>query len=152
MQHVSIDDVEPLAMGDADRRGLTEPLGTSDLAINHYELEPGERFSGGMHTHLDQEELFVILSGTATFETMDETHEVSEGEVVRFDPGEYQTGFNDGDETVRAFALGAPRDSEEIRVPQECPECGHESMAFAQTEEGPMLECPDCGTQVDVPE
>lgn len=152
MQHVDIDEVEPLEMADADRRGLTEPLATEDLAINYYELEPGERFSSGMHTHLDQEELFVILEGTATFETMDGDREVSADEVVRFAPGEYQTGFNDGDETVRAFALGAPKDSEEIRVPEECRDCGHESMAFTQTDEGPMLECPDCGTQVEIPE
>lgn len=152
MQHVDIDDVEPLAMGDADRRGLTEPLNTDDVAINHYELEPDERFSGGLHTHLDQEEVFLVVSGETTFETGEDERVVSAGEAIRFAPGEYQTGYNSGDETVRAFALGAPRDSEEVRVPQECPDCGNDAMAFDQGEEGPHLVCPECSATAEIPE
>ena len=64
MEKVSIGDVEANAFGsDIDRRGLSDPLGTTDLALNRYRLDPGERFSGGMHAHMDQEEVFVILEG-----------------------------------------------------------------------------------------
>jgi uncharacterized cupin superfamily protein len=152
MEHVSIDDVEPQHLtGDVDRRGLSEPLSTSDLAMNYYALEPGESFSGALHAHLDQEEVFYVLEGEATFEHMSEatgepsTTTVTAGEAVRFAPGEFQTGRNETDGPVRALALGAPRESTEGRVPQPCPECGDsDAMAFRMGEDGPFLECPEC--------
>ena len=69
MNRVSVDDVDPVAFGrEVDRRGLSDPLGTTDLAINRYRLPPGERL-GGLHAHLDQEEVFLVVDGEATFET-----------------------------------------------------------------------------------
>ncbi len=93
------------------RKPLSKVLGTTDVAINYFELETGESFSGGLHTHHDQEEIFIILEGTATFEigqSGDETVTVDESEAIRFEPGEYQCGHNHDDATVRAFAIGAP--------------------------------------------
>mgnify|MGYP000586770476 CR=1 FL=1 len=155
MQHIDTDEVEPMAMGgeELDRRGLSEPLGTTDFAMNYYALDPGEGFSGGLHTHLDQEEVFYVLEGTATFETKpeatadSETVDVGAGEAVRFAPGEFQQGRNESDDTVRALALGAPKDSTEGRIPQPCPECGDSDvLALAQGDDGGMvLECPECG-------
>jgi uncharacterized cupin superfamily protein len=155
MQHIDTDDVEPTAMGDGDldRRGLSEPLGTSDVAINYYALDPGEAFSGGLHAHLDQEEVFYVLEGTATFETKPEatadaeTVEVSAGEAVRFAPGEYQQGRNESDAQVVALALGAPRDSTEGRIPQPCAACDSDVLALARGDEGMVLRCPDCGEE-----
>ncbi|QZX98945.1 cupin domain-containing protein [Halobaculum rubrum] len=152
MEHIEIDEVETGGFGnDVEMRRLTDALGTEDMAINHYRLEPGEGFSGGLHTHLDQEEVFVILSGAATFETEDGTVEVGEGEAVRFAPGEYQTGSNEGDEAVDALALGAPADSTEVRVPVECRECGHEALAAVPDDDGMGFVCPECGTEADLP-
>jgi uncharacterized cupin superfamily protein len=156
MEKTSIDDVDAQGPGgaDLDRRALTGPLGTTDLAINYYRLDPGEGFSGGLHAHLDQEEVFYVIEGTATFETMadagDEPTEVTvdADEAVRFAPGEYQSGRNAGDEPVVALALGAPRDSEDVRVPQECRDCGHESMRAVPGDGGFTLVCPECGTEV----
>jgi len=148
MERVSIDEVEPNAFGsDADRRGLSDPLGATDVAVNHYRLDPGERFSGGLHAHMDQEEIFVVIEGEATFETPDELVRVSAGEAVRFAPGEFQSGKNNGDETV--VALGAPRDSEDVRIPQECPECGHDNVRAIPADDGFDLRCPECETEVD---
>ena len=150
MEKVSIGDVEPNAFGsDIDRRGLSAPLGTTDLALNRYRLDPGERFSGGMHAHMDQEEVFVIVEGEATFETMDGEVTVGEAEVIRFAPGEFQSGKNDSDGEVLAFAMGAPRDSEDVRLPQNCPECGHDNMRAIPGDDGFDLQCPDCGAELD---
>jgi len=150
MERVSIDEVEPSALGsDVDRRGLSEPLGATDVALNRYRLDPGERFSGGLHAHTDQEEIFVVVEGEATFETMDGDVSVGAGEAVRFAPGEFQSGKNDGDEPVVAFALGAPRDSEDVRIPQECPECGHENMRAVPSDDGFDLRCPECGAELE---
>ena len=150
MEKVSIGDVEPNAFGsDIDRRGLSDPLGTTDLALNRYRLDPGERFSGGMHAHMDQEEVFVIVEGEATFETMDGEITVGEAEVIRFAPGEFQSGKNDSDGEVVAFAMGAPRDSEDVRLPQNCPECGHDNVRAIPGDDGFDLQCPECGAELD---
>lgn len=150
MEHVSIDDIEPDAFGsDIDRRGLAGPLGASDVALNRYHLQPGERFSDGLHAHMDQEEIFVVIEGTATFETLDGDVSVEAGETIRFAPGEFQSGKNDSDSDVIAFALGAPRETQDIRIPQECPECGHDNMRAIPDDEGLTLQCPECDTEVE---
>jgi uncharacterized cupin superfamily protein len=158
MEKVEIDAVESAAMGDGDldRRGLSDPLGTSDVAINYYALEPSEAFSGGMHAHRDQEELFYVIEGTATFETKpeptadSETVDVGPQEAVRFAPGEFQQGRNESDERVVALALGAPRESRDVVVPEPCRDCGEsEVLAFAPTDEGVLLQCPECGMELE---
>ena len=150
MEKAAIEDVEPDAFGsDIDRRGLAEPLGTSDVAINRYRLEPGERFSGGLHAHMDQEEVFIVTEGEAAFETMDGEVPVEAGEAIRFAPGEFQSGKNAGDDTLLAFALGAPRESQDVRIPRECPECGHENVRALPAEEGFDLVCPECETELE---
>ncbi|MEF8799906.1 MAG: cupin domain-containing protein [Halolamina sp.] len=151
MEHVSVDDVG--SEEQARRLGLSNPLNTADFAINRYSLDPGEEFSGGLHTHLDQEEAFYVMSGTASFEHTNEplgdteTVEVGPEEAVRFGPGEYQTGSNDGDEPVEALAFGAPKESEDVRVPGPCPSCGNEALqvTFEGGEMGTV--CPECGTE-----
>jgi mannose-6-phosphate isomerase-like protein (cupin superfamily) len=156
MEHVSVDDVEPQSMGgDVDRRGLADPLGATDVAINRYVLEPGEGFSGGLHAHLDQEELFYVVEGTATFEHRSEpageseTITVEAGEAVRFAPGDYQQGRNESDEQVVALALGAPKETTEGRVAQPCPDCDSDALALEPADEGFLLVCPDCGTELE---
>lgn len=102
--------------------------------MNYYELDPGEEFSGSVHTHLDQEESFFVLEGEATFETKpgpaaeSETVHVTEGQIVRFDPGEYQQG----------------------RVAAPCQNCGESDyLDFALVDGEPALECPECGTEIE---
>ncbi|GGM37345.1 cupin domain-containing protein [Haloarcula argentinensis] len=156
MEHVSADEIEPQAMGgDVDRRGLADPLGTTDVAINRYVLDPGEAFSGGLHAHLDQEEVFYVVEGTATFEhrpdPAGESEMVTVGpdEVVRFAPGEYQQGRNESDDRVVALALGAPMNSTEGRVAQPCPDCDSDVLTLEPADEGFLLVCPDCGTELE---
>jgi uncharacterized cupin superfamily protein len=90
VNHVAVDERDQQGSGgNTSRRVLTEPLGLTDVAVNQYELAPGDRFSGGLHAHVDQEEVFYVTSGTATFDyrrTADaptETVAVGPGEAVR---------------------------------------------------------------------
>lgn len=182
MRKVAIDDVDPASTDtdlSRDRRDLTDPLNATDVAVSRYVLDPGERFSGSLHAHADQEEVFIVLEGTATFETTagdgdgevagDQTSaasegatevEVAAGEAIRFAPGEFQVGRNAGDERVVALALGAPRDSEDVRISRipmrddrdvSCPDCGRGDMRIARDGDGgeddPDADfvCPDCG-------
>lgn len=175
MRKVAIDDVDPAPTDtdlSRDRRDLTDPLDAANVAVSRYVLDPGERFSGSLHAHADQEEVFLVLEGTATFETAagDDAAgepdgnttdvEVAAGEAIRFAPGEFQVGRNAGDEPVVAFALGAPRDSEDVRISRipvlddrdvSCPECGRGDMRIAR-EDDPDADfvCPDCGGTLDV--
>ncbi|WP_255193341.1 cupin domain-containing protein [Natronobeatus ordinarius] len=162
MRKVSIDGVppEPADEYHSDRRPLSEPLNTSDVAITRYVLEPGERFSGSVHAHVDQEEVFVVLEGEATFETEDGEVVVGEDEAVRFGPGEFQTGANDGDEPVVALALGAPRETNDIRISRipvlgdrdvACSDCGHDHMRVPTGAESGLV-CPACGATLVVEE
>ncbi|MFB6220072.1 MAG: cupin domain-containing protein [Halolamina sp.] len=157
MEHVSVDDVETQGDGgNPSRRVLSTALATTDFAINHYRLDPGDRFSGGLHTHLDQEEAFYVIAGTATFQTRSEplgeteTIEVGPGEAVRFAPGEYQTGANEGDRPVEALAFGAPRASSEVRVPGPCGDCGAEVLKLDFGRGQNSMVCLNCGTETEV--
>lgn len=156
MEHVSVDDVEPSATErGVDRRTLADPLDASNLALNRYILEPGERFAASIHAHMDQEEVFVVLEGEATFELRDGEVTIGEDEAVRFAPGEFQSGKNDSEDRVVALALGAPRDSEDVRIARipgvgeiDCPECSRGDMQIP--DEGTNLVCPDCGAELAV--
>ncbi|WP_128477640.1 cupin domain-containing protein [Halorussus pelagicus] len=155
MEKTAIADTEPIQFGDdAAVRDLTDRLGATNLAVNHYRIPPGEEFPSGLHAHGDQAEIFVILDGAATFERLGPEREradeiaVEAGEVVRFAPGEFQSGRNAGDGHLVALALGAPPDSEDVRIPLDCPDCGHGYLspeASDASDAGVTLDCPACG-------
>lgn len=151
MERVTVDDVDQAVLsGPTDRRALDEALGTTDLAMKYYELEPGEVFSGGYHTHHDQEEVFYILEGTATFDTEDGEAAVTveAGEVLRFGPGEFQHGYNDSDDLVRALVLGAPPGMDDTVSIFTCPACEVEANHDVTLDEEngvTVTECRECG-------
>jgi len=173
MERVRIEDVENDVQPAAVMRKLTAPLGSTDLAINHYELEPGDSFAFAYHSHAVQEEVFYVLEGTATFETgearsapgpasggtasedgpvEDGPVEVGPAEAVRFDRGEFQRGWNRGEERVVALALGAPLDyGEQVKL-RDCPDCGEATDNRLEGvepdgEEAVVAYCRECGTE-----
>ncbi|WP_330630586.1 cupin domain-containing protein [Halocatena halophila] len=123
MEHVHIEDVDEWMGPAALKQPLGRALGASDVAINYYELLPSESFAFGYHRHSDQEEIFIVLSGTVTFETDDGERVVEEGSAIRFEPGVFQQGVNEGTERVRALAIGAPQESGETEIRRDCPSC-----------------------------
>ena len=149
MEIASTDDVENTARSAAVTKRLGGPLGMTDAAMNYYELEPGDEFAGAVHTHMNQEEIFYVMEGVATFETVDDEHTIGAGEAIRFAPGEYQQGRNESDSLVRALALGAPKDAGESRVRQACDVCGDSEYHLVRVDEtGLTLECPECGNEI----
>ena len=150
MEKVDIDDLENHPRVADVQKHASAPLGLSDMALNYYELKPGESFSGALHTHMNQEEVFYVLEGTATFQTKEEPVTVEGGEVVRFAPGEYQEGRNESDDRVRALAMGAPQEDGETRTALPCRECGAEYHEVEVTADGVELTCPDCGNEPEM--
>lgn len=149
MQHITVDDVDDW-MGPADvKRSLGTALGAEDVAINYYELDPEESFAFGYHRHQDQEEIFYVVEGTATFETNEGEVEVGSGEAVYFAPGEWQQGWNRTDGRVVAIAVGAPQDMGETEIERECEDCGERTrQEVVPTDEKDALltKCVNCGT------
>ena len=147
MRKVRLDDLES-RMGPASvARPLTDALGTTGVALNYFELDPGESFAYGFHAHENQEEVFYVQEGTVTFRTAAEPVTVGAGELVRFGPGEYQRGRNRGDERVVALALGAPRDAGETEVLRRCEVCEEETpqeLALADDRDAVVARCTIC--------
>jgi uncharacterized cupin superfamily protein len=168
MDRTALDDVEqvPHFMGvNSDRRPLAQALDGMGFAVTYFELDPGEAFSGGLHTHTDQEELFLVLEGEATWETQagpgeqSETTTVGPREAIHFEAGDaFQQGRNESDGTVTGLAMGVPgsrHDTAGIRSLADCPDCGAERVfAFAETEgrlrdpADATISCTDCGAEL----
>ena len=123
MRKVTIDEVDNAISPAAVIRRLSEPLATEHVALNLFELEPGDSSAYAYHAHEHQEEVFVVLEGIATFDTDEGTVIAKEGEVVRFGPGEYQRCWNRGDGRVVTLVIGAPPEyGDEPRL-RTCPTC-----------------------------
>ncbi|WP_255197068.1 cupin domain-containing protein [Halorarius litoreus] len=168
MEKVAIDEApnEPNPLGvNSVRRSLSDALGTEDVSLAFYELEPGEQFSGGYHTHHDQEEVFYVVDGTATFEVgpppgddadpqASAEVEVEAGELVRFPPSQFQCGRNKTDEQVRGLAIGAPgaqHNWEDLESFAPCSECGEVTSHGVEEPDanGVMnVYCNECGTDL----
>ena len=150
MERTAVEDIDSWMSPASVKRSLSTALDAEHLALNYYELEPGESFGFGYHRHADQEELFYVLEGTATFETEDGDLEVGAGEAIRFEPGEWQLGTNEGDGRVVALALGAPADTGETEIVRECPECGertHVRVEPTEDRDALIAVCETCGAE-----
>jgi mannose-6-phosphate isomerase-like protein (cupin superfamily) len=86
------------------------------LGLSLITLAPGFRPPFG-HKHESQEEVYVVLRGSARIKVDDEIVEVSEGDAIRFDKDTMRAveGGPDGVEYV-AFGAGEdPRDAEMVQ-------------------------------------
>jgi uncharacterized cupin superfamily protein len=150
MEKVDIEELDSW-MGPATvKRPVGKALGAENVAVNYYELTPGDSFAFGYHAHERQEEIFYILEGAVTFETEDGDVEVGSGEAIRFDAGDLQRGWNRGDDRVKALAMGAPPDGGELTLLCECENCGERTdHVIERAEDGDALVtvCEDCGAE-----
>jgi uncharacterized cupin superfamily protein len=150
MNKVCIDAVENRSGPAAVKRPLTEASGATDVALNYYELAPGDSFAYGYHSHESQEELFIVQEGRVTFDTEAGDVVVEAGELIRFAPGEYQQGHNRSDERAVALALGAPQDAGETDIRRECPTCEEQTSQTINIEEesaARVTQCVECGSE-----
>lgn len=150
MEHVAIDGVDPSPYRES-RRDLSDALGTTDVAVVYFDVAPGAAFSGALHAHAAQEEVFVVLEGTATFELEDGQLTVGPHEAVRFAPGDFQRGYNAGEAPVRAVVLGAPRVSLEespMTALVDCASCAERTRHETRLGDGGFVRvCRNCGTE-----
>jgi mannose-6-phosphate isomerase-like protein (cupin superfamily) len=74
--------------------------------LSYFRLDPGYRMPFG-HTHSEQEEVYVVLSGSARVAVGDEIVEVGELDAIRIQP-ETLHGMEAGADGAEILAFGAP--------------------------------------------
>lgn len=83
-------------------------LGLHSFGMNLVEIEPGGRIPEHDETARDQEEVYVVLSGTAVALIDGVKHPAPAGTYVRLDPEPLRTIENVGGEPVRLLVVSAP--------------------------------------------
>jgi uncharacterized cupin superfamily protein len=86
-------------------------LGVGSFGINVVEIEPGSRIPEHDETERDQEEVYVVLAGTAVAIVDGVEHPAPAGTYVRLNPEPLRTIANIGDEPVKLLMVSAPRAS-----------------------------------------
>jgi mannose-6-phosphate isomerase-like protein (cupin superfamily) len=90
-------------------------IGGETLGLSLMTLAPGFRIPFG-HKHENQEEVYVVLRGSARIKVEDEIVDVHEGDAIRFDK-DTMRAVEAGPEGVEYVAFGAgedPRDAEMV--------------------------------------
>lgn len=80
--------------------------GSTRLWLGVSEVDPGS--SSNPHTHPDQEEIFVVLSGTGTITAGGTPITVRPGSVVLVSPGEEHQLISSAQEGMRVLSVVAP--------------------------------------------
>lgn len=81
-------------------------LELENSGLSYFRLDPGFRAPFG-HTHTEQEEVYVVVSGSARVAVGDEVVELDEWDAVRIPAGEMR-GFEGGTDGAEILAFGAP--------------------------------------------
>ena len=82
------------------------PLALENSGLSYFRVAPGFRVPFG-HVHGKQEEVYLVLSGSARVRLDDEVIEVGEWDTIRIPPGVWR-GFEGGPEGAEILAFGAP--------------------------------------------
>ena len=82
------------------------PLQLEKSGISYFRVAPGFRMPFG-HSHAEQEEIYVVLSGSVRAKLEDEVVELGPLDALRV-PGELTRGLEGGPEGAEIIAFGAP--------------------------------------------
>lgn len=108
-------DVEDMAprfgMEGIESRFARTNLELERSGLSYFRLDPDFRAPFG-HTHSEQEEVYVIVSGSARLAVGDELLELGQWDAVRVAPGVWR-GFEAGPDGVELIAVGAPNTDNE---------------------------------------
>jgi quercetin dioxygenase-like cupin family protein len=113
-------DVEDMApqfqMGDGiEAHFARKPLGLQKSGMSYFRLGPDYTLPFG-HTHSEQEEIYLVVSGTARVKLDEEELELGELDAIRIPPGTMR-GMAAGPEGAELVAFGAPdTDNKDIEM------------------------------------
>jgi mannose-6-phosphate isomerase-like protein (cupin superfamily) len=105
------EDVEDMAprfgyAPDAQARFGRRPLGLEQSGVSYFRLAPGFRMPFG-HRHGEQEEVYLVVSGSARMKVGDDIVELGELDAIRV-PGSTPRGMEGGADGAEIVAFGAP--------------------------------------------
>ena len=102
------EDVGPKFDGhpDLEFRAATRTLGLEHSGLTYQRVPPGYRFPYG-HTHVTQEEVYVVVGGSGRMKLDGEVIELEEWDAVRVPPGTWR-GYEAGPEGLELIVSGAP--------------------------------------------
>src|SRR5438105_14177108 len=86
------------------------------LGLSHMQLEPGFRIPFG-HKHSGQEEVYVVVRGSARVKVDDEIVELGEWDAIRFD-SDTMRNVEAGPDGVEYLAFGAGDDPQDAEMVQ----------------------------------
>ena len=107
---VNFKEIEDSSGGDASKveaRFGRKHLDSEHLGVSYFRYPPGVRSSVG-HSHREQEEAYVVVSGSGLVRLDDEIVELRQWDVVRVAPAVVR-GFEGGPDGLELIAIGADR-------------------------------------------
>jgi quercetin dioxygenase-like cupin family protein len=91
---------------DLEARFARKALDSKQVAVSYQRLLPNVRIPFG-HTHAQQEEIYVVLSGSGNAKLSDETIELQQWDALRVDP-ETMRAIEAGPDGIEFIAVGGP--------------------------------------------
>ena len=109
--HLNLKDAEDQAPNfglspDLEFRMARVPLGLEQSGLSYCRVAPGFRLPFG-HKHKNQEEVYVLVSGSARAKLDDEVVELKQWDAIRV-PKDTMRSFESGPEGAELIAVGAP--------------------------------------------
>jgi uncharacterized cupin superfamily protein len=91
------------------------PLGLENSGASYFKVAPGFRAPFG-HTHSKQEEVYVVVTGSARLKLDDDVIELEQWDVVRIPTGVWRA-FEGGPNGAELIAFGAPNtDNKDVEM------------------------------------
>ena len=83
------------------------PMGATDIGVSHWRYAPGFRSPMG-HKHREQEEAYLVISGSGQILLDGEVSDLKQWDLVRVSP-EVVRAFAAGPEGMEIVAVGGPK-------------------------------------------
>jgi mannose-6-phosphate isomerase-like protein (cupin superfamily) len=104
-------DVEDMAVKfgmapNMEARYARKPLGLENSGLSYFRIAPGYRLPFG-HTHAEQEEVYLVVSGSVRIKAGDDIVELAQFDAIRV-PGSTPRGMEAGPDGAEILAFGAP--------------------------------------------
>lgn len=94
-------------------------LDSRDLGVSHWRYGPNVRGPFN-HSHKEQEEAYVVVSGSGRMRIGDEVHDIVQWDVIRVAP-EAVRAFEGGPDGLEMIVVGGPKPEGGDGVPDESP-------------------------------